>query len=98
MFTETFSVFFNTEEFATNAQITIGASVVTVAGVFDAPPQTMLGNGLMETQQPQLLVPTSAVASVVHGAPVTVASVNYVVAGIEPDGTGVTRLILERAP
>lgn len=43
-----------------------------------------------------LHIRTAAASGVAHGAAVVAAAVNYRVAGIEPDGHGVTVLRLER--
>ncbi|MBX9736529.1 MAG: hypothetical protein K2X32_06345 [Phycisphaerales bacterium] len=71
---------------------------VTIAGlpvtaIFDAAYVDPLG---VASVRPVLTCATTDVASVVRGAAVVIGSVNYVVRGIEPDGTGVTLLILER--
>lgn len=47
--------------------------------------------------QPVLTVKSSDVAATARGAAVVVNAVNYTVAKIEPDGTGMSRVILEKA-
>lgn len=47
--------------------------------------------------QPTLTLPTSALAGEAVGQAVTVNAVAYTVAAHEPDGTGMSRLLLERA-
>lgn len=47
--------------------------------------------------QPSVAVASTVVPPAVVGLPVTVAGVPYIVADAQPDGTGITRLILEVA-
>lgn len=47
--------------------------------------------------QPTLTLPTASVPAQPVGLPVVVNATNYAVAAHEPDGTGVSRLLLERA-
>lgn len=47
--------------------------------------------------QPYLTVESSVVASTARGTAVVVNGTNYTVAKLEPDGTGLTRVILEKA-
>jgi hypothetical protein len=47
--------------------------------------------------QPVLTVESSAVAATARGTAVVVNGTNYTVAKIEPDGTGISRVILEKA-
>ncbi len=46
---------------------------------------------------PVLMVQTSDVPAVALGAAVLLDSTSYTVIGIQPDGTGITRLVLEAA-
>ncbi len=46
---------------------------------------------------PVLMVQTASVPAVALGAAVVADSTNYTVVGIQPDGTGITRLILQEA-
>lgn len=72
---------------------TIGG--VAVTGIFDNGYAAALG-GLVAGRTPTLLLPTAA-ASPALGDPVTVGGATYTVAEIQPDGTGVTTLVLEAA-
>ena len=72
--------------------VTIGAE--TVRGIFD--------NGYAESfgvagSDPHVLVSAAEVATAALGDPVTIGAANYAIVGIEPDGTGMTRLKLETA-
>lgn len=61
-------------------------------GLFDDAYAAELG---MAGSQPVLIVQTSA--NIAHGAALTVQDVDYTVRGVQPDGTGITRLLLGRA-
>lgn len=92
MFVENFSAFLT--DFGVNA-IVAGQAV---RGIFDN--GFALGDvgmaGLAGTQ-PVLTVPTASVPASPVGSTAVVNAINYVVAAHEPDGTGMSRLLLERA-
>lgn len=100
MFAEDLSVIFNASEFATAATL----NGVAVTGIFDnASAATLLGamggrgvslSGMAGTH-PTLTLPTASVPANPVGAAVVIASVNYLIAAHEPDGTGVSTLELE---
>jgi hypothetical protein len=77
-------------DFGTDAVIG-GASV---RGVFDNEYVTSLG--LVDGTHPVFLASSSAVSSSSVGDLITVGGVSYSIGRVEPDGTGMTRLILER--
>lgn len=92
MFTESLAPFFSTAQFGTAA--TLGA--VSVQGILDKP--FALGNvGLvgLAGNQPVFILPTASVSGDPVGTTLTVGTDSYVVAAHEPDGTGVSRLLLE---
>jgi hypothetical protein len=70
---------------------TIGGAAAT--GIFDK--QYVEAYGMVAGNQPVLLVKDAAAASVVEGTAVVINAVTYSVAGMEPDGTGMTLLRLE---
>lgn len=70
---------------------TVGGA--TVRGIFDADYATAFSD--IAGTQPSFLCASSAVAAVAIGAALSVNSTSYTVAEIQPDGTGLTRLILE---
>jgi len=79
------------------------AQVVTLAGasvnaIFDNG-YTLGDVGLvgMADAKPSLTLATADVPASPYGATVVVASVNYLVAAHEPDGTGLSKLLLELA-
>jgi hypothetical protein len=89
-FTEPIAGFFNTADFAVSATLA-GASV---NGIFDAGYFEPLGE--VEGVQPRFTLPTSSASSAAHGQALVIGSTTYKVRGVQPDGTGVTTLILEQ--
>jgi hypothetical protein len=68
---------------------------VAVTAIFDNNYAEALG--YTAGAKPMLLLATAGVPDVAAGDAVVVGSVSYTVAGIEPDGTGLTVLRLESA-
>ncbi|HEY0064716.1 MAG TPA: hypothetical protein VGC21_21545 [Telluria sp.] len=96
MFNEDLSAFFNTAEFADDAML----DGVEVAGIFDK--QYLVEGGGMgfSATRPALTLPTARVPANPAGLPLLVNATNYIVAGIDADGSdrAVTVLLLELAP
>lgn len=91
-FAEDLTAFLDTVTgFAVNA--TIGGSQVAV--IYEAAYADAFG--LVAGTAPVLLASSADVSSVALGDAVTVEAVGYTVTGIEPDGTGLTRLRLNLA-
>lgn len=91
MFVEDLSVFFDTASgFAQSA--TVDGDTFPV--IFDNGYQSALG-GLVESTGPICQAKTADVSTVVQGATITIASTDYRVRGVQPDGTGITTLVLE---
>lgn len=79
-----------------NVQASVGAGSA-VAAIFDnGYALGQVGIGMAGTQ-PTLTLPTASITGEPAGQPVVVGGVSYVCAAAEPDGTGITRLLLERA-
>ena len=92
-FPEDLSMFFNPDEFADPA--TLGG--VAVKGLFDkAYAFGEVGGSGMASTQPVYTLATSAVPANPVGTTLVVGGVTYSVAAHEPDGTGVSLLLLER--
>lgn len=84
--------FFNPRHFAQAAVL----GGLTVQGIFDdAAAVGGVGDLGMATTQPTLLLPTSAVPASVRGMEVLVAGQLFRVEDDQPDGTGMTLLVLE---
>lgn len=64
----------------------------TVDGIFDKDYVEING---VESYSPVFDCATPDVSDATHGAKLTINSVVYTVRGVQPDGTGMTRLILE---
>ena len=82
-----------------NAQaeaITQYATVINIPVIFDAGYIGAMGDRL-ESAQPQCLARSTDVADLAHGCTITIGAGSYVVAGLQPDGTGITTVILERS-
>lgn len=94
MFAEDLTVFFDTTTgFATPATLAGGGMVPVI---FDAAYQGGL-NDLIESTGPSAKGSTASLATVVQGTGITINAIAYKVASVEPDGTGVTTLLLELA-
>jgi hypothetical protein len=86
-------VFFDTDEFA--VEITYNSA--TIKGIFDNTfTQDDQGAVQVDTKNPQVLVKSSDVTGLAHGDTMTVNSIAYKVRSIQPDGTGVTNVLLTR--
>ncbi len=89
--TNDLDIFFNDDEFA----IEIIFKTATIEGIFDNEfAQTAEGDIGVETTVPQVLVRSSDVSGDDHGETMTIDSVVYKIIGIQPDGTGMTLILL----
>lgn len=75
-----------------NASMTWGATTLSV--VFDAAYADPLG---MTNNQPRATCLSSLISAMTVGASVSINSISYTVQAIEPDGGGMSTLILRRA-
>ncbi len=69
------------------------ASGATVAGIFDAASVDIFNAASVG---PVFMAATSGVSSLAYGSSITISGTAYVVRQNDPDGTGMTRLTLER--
>lgn len=89
--TNDLDVFLNSDEFA----VDVTYNAATIQGIFDAEFSSAVeGEVGIESTVPQVLVKTSDVPNVAHNETMTINSVVYSVIGIQPDGTGVTLILL----
>lgn len=94
MLTADVTAFFSAAEFATAASLDGQA----VLGIFDAPSaQGGVGAYGMAALQPVYTLASASVPADVVGLGLVVGSTPYTVAAHEPDGTGISRLLLEAA-
>jgi hypothetical protein len=95
------SVFFDTDEFATEAEIARqGGGTLTVKAIFDAPYlDAQLGEYVADTDQPRLLCRETDVPGVLRGDTATIGGTTFdVMSAPQPDGTGLATLALARRP
>ena len=99
MFTEDLSAFFSLADFAEAATYIDAHGVQqTLSGIFDAAGTVAsLGSFGIATSAPSLSAPTASLPADPVGLAITLRGCDYVVAAAEPDGTGITRLLLESA-
>jgi hypothetical protein len=75
-----------------NAEADFGGGLI-VSGVFDASPVQLFD--VVDAVRPQFRCLASLVATVTEGDSVTINAVSYKVANVDPDGTGMTTLVLK---
>lgn len=98
-FTEDLSLFYDTEGFAVEASFKHGSgSAVTIRGIFDNAYYAVDTQAEVDIActQPRFQCATSSVASAAEGDKLTLDGVEYTIIDIQPDGTGVTMLILQK--
>lgn len=94
MFEEDLDAFLQSEDFATAALWS--ASNGYIVGILsEGYAQSGLGPGL-EATSPIFSCKSADVEGVEHGQTITIDQVAYTVRGVQPDGTGWTRLVLQR--
>lgn len=88
------SIFMNNEQFADD--FVFSRSGLTISGLFDK--EFILVVDDVETTAPALTVADSDIVGIIHGDTLTEVSTSivYNVTGIQPDGTGVTLVILSQ--
>jgi hypothetical protein len=89
-FTEPLAAFFDTAGFAVSATLA-GASVT---GIFDNVYFEAMGD--VQSASPVFTLPTASASSAAHGQSLVIGATTYKVRGVEPDGTGITVLRLEK--
>jgi hypothetical protein len=95
-FEEDLSLFLSADEFGVVATATTRFSeAVQFAVIFDNGYGAQFG-GLADATQPSALARSADVADLVQGCPVCVAGVDWVVTDLQPDGTGMTTVLLRK--
>jgi hypothetical protein len=82
-----------------NAQATATmkfGEVLTLPVIFDNGYEPALG-GFAESSGPTALVQSALVQDLVHGSQIEISARTWAIVEIQPDGTGMTRLVLEKA-
>jgi len=89
--TNDLDIFLNENEFA----VDITYQAATIQGIFDAEFSSAVEGEIgIESTVPQVLVKTTDVPSVAHGQTMTINAVVYNIIAIQPDGTGMTLILL----
>ncbi len=71
------------------------ADATTFTGIFDNDFLAVdLDESEVESTEPTLLARTADVSGLAHGDSLTISAVSYTVRGIQPDGTGMTQIML----
>lgn len=83
----------NYSPFLTDFGVAAVVGGVSCTGIFDKAFSDVLG--IVAGTSPTFLVAAAAVPAAAVGDTVTIAAVAYTIAEIQPDGTGMTRLILK---
>lgn len=97
-FNEDLDAFFSTDDFAVTATWTPdGGDPSVITGIFDNEYIEGVGDGEVdfEATHPMFLVKTADVPDVAQGDQLSVNSTSYRIVNVQPDGTGLTLLILE---
>lgn len=90
MFAEDLSAFFSVEELAVAATL----DGVAVTGIFDNAYTEVFG---MASRAPMFTLPSASAASATQSSALVVDGVAYRVTAVQPDGTGMSVLMLERS-
>jgi len=97
MFVEDLSVFTNPAEFGQVATATTKfGEVITLPVIFDNAYESALG-GFAESSGPSALAQSALVQDLAHGSQIEISARTWAIVEIQPDGTGMTRLVLEKA-
>ncbi len=84
-------IFLNSDEFG----VDVTYNTVTIQGIFDDEfSSAVQGEMGIESTVPQVLLKTADVPNVAHNETMTINSIVYKVIGIQPDGTGMTLILL----
>ena len=97
MFTEPLAAFFRTAGFGVAVTLDGQAREAIFDNEHQLSPFTAAAVGGMATSQPMLTLPTADVPANPVGKGAVVGSTTYTIVEHQPDGTGVSRLMLERA-
>ncbi|MCF6147274.1 MAG: hypothetical protein E3K37_01300 [Candidatus Kuenenia sp.] len=81
--------FLDTDDFGT--AITYGGN--TIYGIFDSAYESADG---VESSGPQVVVKSSDVPVIAHGAAMVIAGTTYYVINAQPDGTGISVILLSK--
>lgn len=91
-------IFLDTDDFGVSATYSTGISATTIKGIFDNDfVEVDAGGGVpFAMQQPRFLARTADVANAVEDHTLLISGTTYKIKVVQPDGTGMTNLILEK--
>jgi hypothetical protein len=94
--TEDLASFFDVNEFASVGQWIVGTSTSEVIGLFDSPyARAALSVPGFESARTTFTGVEADFPGVAHGQALSILGTSYTIRGIEPDGSGVVRLVLQ---
>jgi len=92
------AIFLSVDDFGVSATYTHAAVSKTISGIFDNDFVEVDAGGTIPfaMQQPRFLTRTSDVSAAVEDDTLVISGVTYKIKVVQPDGTGMTNLILEK--
>ena len=92
------AIFVSIDDFGTSATFTHSGTSTTVSGIFDNDfVEVDAGGGIpFAMQQPRFLARTSDVSAAVEDDTLVISGTTYKIKVVQPEGTGMTNLILEK--
>tara|TARA_R110002153_G_scaffold162798_2_gene315339 strand:- start:550 stop:861 length:312 start_codon:yes stop_codon:yes gene_type:complete len=93
------AIFFEANDFAVTASYTPqGGSSTNILGIYDQEYLELDSGGSVAfaINQPRFQCDTASVPSAAEGDTLVVSGINYKIVVVQPDGTGVTTLVLEK--
>lgn len=93
------AAFLSTDDFATAAKLTlVGGNAKNIKVIFDSEyyQSLMIGDVGIANADPQVLCKSSDITGITQNAALKIGTVTYYVTSVEPDGTGMTRLVLSK--
>ncbi len=90
--------FLNSDHFAVAATLTVGSTATNISVVFDSEYSTLNTIGIVEVSsaQPKALAIDTDVSTATIGSTLKIGDTTYYIIEIQPDGTGMTTLILSK--
>ena len=91
------AAFVSINDWGVSATYTHSGVSTTIAGIFDNDFVEVDGGGVpFAMQQPRFFTPTTSVSSAVEDDTLVISGTTYKIKVVQPDGTGMTTLVLEK--
>jgi len=93
------NAFLSADDFAVTAKVTlVGGNSKKINVIFDSEyyQSQLVGDVGIANADPQVLCKTIDVTNITQGASLVISGTTYYVTSVEPDGTGMTRLVLSK--